>query len=671
MRGHLNKPIAGTRDESATIISANTIQHHELFFDEIELNNHDTSKRRAAVASDENIIAKIGVNMNVLNELIPPLVENFFPNLIEALEDSVELNATETVGDSVFGGRISANLKDFFMKPVKGEDLSISAVRGPLFPENSLRLKVETGVINAGFNDVGLVAEFNAFDSFGGCNIETELGLKVNSIDLIFDLFATDPTVSTTNFSFKASDVNVNGFDLDFNPSFDCSSVLLEIPLLLLGGLTQTLSSLFIVAINENLIDFVLSQIPQRTFEIPATPPMNIVRNNTLSIDYRVPKFYVTSDSIVVESSLEMGAELTTPEWRAGCKHTAKPNLAGNHFPKPSTLNLANANIGADVLNNFLDALWYVLWSDIGTDERAANSTLCRPTLHDPCPLPPFIEVFRPSNLLFWILVPFNMRFRRDFILSGQIEAPYVEFKNGDRGDLYITTPATLLLEGTRLIGGNEQLLATITTNINLAASSLEYDSETGNLSGLQITDFTFDNMRAESPGNRPLLGTNVILNQIERILRRIIRNRIVDIANAAITSALSSIPQIPMIPDFPTVGQSLQISVTNVTMTGTSATETSQSYLYVGAGIGFDVLSNISIPVPDEKVNKNDENTILHSQNLLEETMFDWAKKSENPNAYFFWSHQSSLSGSVNMHAYKYDENMDLVEVDSTATNI
>ena len=603
-----------------------------------------------------------------MNALIPPLVDGLFSKLKEALDGSIVLNATESAGECCkfgdFGGRVSAYLGGFFISPINEKQVSISATPGPIFPSNSIRLNVNTGKIKAGFSEVGLAASFAAIFPVQ-CSLFAAVDAEIDSILLVLDLYS-NPS-NTSAFSFRTSEFRIGGLSFSFEPMMDDKgfcSVVAEFISIIFRLLSATLKRLFIERINDFLVEFAINQLPTSKFQTPQIPPLNITKNNTLALDYKVPTFFVETDSIVVVTSLDLEASLYSPSWREGYKRT-QPYNSGKSFPDPPKSNLINAFIGADGLNNVFAMLWYLLWADIVTDEASIDSPLCEPTTNDPCPIPPFREEFTMGDKELWAFLPLGLY--KSIFVNAVINPPVLNFETGSL--VSGTMSSNLILEGRTLIRPRNRVIADVTAEINFDSAQLEYNPDSGVFSGLQIKDFSVGDIQlnyAYRPARR--ISMNVILNMVERIINRLIANRLLDMVNGAIIQAVSAIPQLPVIPNFPMPGDTLFLNLTEVTMTGISETESTQSVAYLGADLAIRIESNST--ATNSSPAFNNETTTLFKRTktdmrpTLQQTILIWAEESAgNSNAFFSWSFQDTDLGIMEVHHYQYDEFLELVE--------
>jgi len=613
-----------------------------------------------------NKLLRVGVNVSAANALIPPLVNGLFPQLVDSLEGNIELDASESAGECCdfgdVGGQVSAQLHGFFLDPINEKLVNISVSPGPIFPSNSIRLTVNTGRVGAGFTEVGLAASFAAIFPVD-CSVFATVEAEIENFALVLDVFS-DPESSSRKFSVKASDFRVEGIGFKFKPVVDnVCSVVAEFVNIIFTLLTVALQKLLTRKLNEILQNFALENIPQSDFEMPPIPPINITKNNSLLLDYNIPNFFVQDDSIIVEADIKSEAALQSPRWRKGSSYK-NTYSSGKLFPEPIKKNLVNANIGADGLNDLFDKVWYLLWAEASGGNRTSMfSPLCQKTENDPCALPPLRQVYGINDSEYYAFLPFGIH--RRFMLNAIINPPQLEFESGSL--MSGTTSVALLLEGITMLGGKRVSVAEMTADINLRASSLKYNPITGIFSGLQITRFSVEDLRIDD-SIRPLrtFTMNILLTLIERVLNSIFRVQLQQKANEAILEALTSIPQIPVIPDFPTSGNTLIINMTEVVMTGISATSDTQSVAYMGAGISMKIQEDsttakkvdVNIIVKDQKDD--------YVQKKIAATALQWAEESNgNPNAYFSWTYQNTNLHVMEAQAYHYDDNLKLMVED------
>ena len=629
--------------------------------------NGETYSRETTSDSHGDLI-KFGVDFAAVNSLISPLVENLFPLLTDSLEESLEVEATESTGSCCeffdSGAEVSAWVRDFHMDPITEDSITMSVLPGR---ENSILLLITIDSINAEFNEVGAGFAFTIpFTGEIGCDVTIDVDIDIKSILLTLNLFSSSSDSKT--FTLKSSDLSLGDFDLTVksSPSGSVCDVVSLFISTLINLLTGSIQALISDQITNILADFAEKRMPDSTIEIPSLEPVDIVKNNTLAIDFQIPSFFVESDTIVARSTLDLEAALNTPSWRAGRKYVFSL-MSDNGFPKPIISNLVNANIGSDGVNYLVDMLWYLAWSDLATDEKSANSTLCQPTVDDPCPLPPFREEFGVTDLAFWPL--FLLGPRRSYILNSVIQPPFLEFKTGSL--VQGTTQAILLIEGVTIFGGDTDVVLNMTANVEFLLSSLEYNETTDSLSGLQITEFFIDDFELEESLPFRGLPLALALAAVERVLNRQILDILVELLNEAISDALSLILNIPTVPDFPTTGQSLQVELIAVEVVGESGTNISQSYASLGANVSLQVLNDSTGKSPTilEQGFQTSDMTSKHPGNndlreKLMNTVIDWSTESNgNPNAYFTWSYQNSKLDIFESHAYSFDSTAKLVE--------
>ena len=615
----------------------------------------------------QDSLIKFGVDFAAISSL----VADIFPILASSIQQNPDIEVTESTGTCCnigdVGGRITAFMRGFTVDPINEDGVSIATSPGPGFSDKSVRLLVNTGRIKTRFAEVGAVAGF-AFFFPVECTVSLALTVEINSISFIFDFFSESP--ESDEFTLRASNFTVNGVDIRLRPLFDTSSTTCSIISATIGTiislLSESIETLIFDSLTHDLNDFAQNQTMNRTIDMPSPEPVNIVKTNTLALDFHLPSFFVEEDSIVGRTTLGLEAVLNTPSWRVGRKYSYSL-ISENDFSEPAIADLVNANIGSDGVNYIVDMLWYLVWSDFATDEKSATSPLCQPTKDDPCPLPPFRQEFGMTDLAFWPL--FLLGARRSFILSGVIQPPRLDFETD--GLIRGTAQALFLIDGITFIDGDTDTISSMTANVEFFISLPEFDETTGLLSGLQITEFSFDDFDIEESPLFRKFYLRLALNVVERVLNRQILSRFTNLINEATSDALSSILHFPTIPDFPIAGQSLEIKVTDMEMSGESGAENSQSYASLGTSISMGIVSNTTVENTTiqlgGKTFENSESPDDDMREKLMNTMIEWSIESNgNPDAYFMWSYQNSESDILESHIYHFDSSSKLVERDT-----
>jgi len=362
------------------------------------------------------------------------------------------------------------------------------------------------------------------------------------------------------------------------------------------------------------------------------------------------------------EASLNLEATLKIPNWRSGRKF-GQQFKSGGILPDPTIRSLANANVGADGLNNAITMLWYLIWADLATNPNSENSPLCRPTQDDPCPLPPLSKDYYPSDFEFWSLLPLGNC--EKFTLNYVIEPPMFDFVDGF---VHGTAKGLLHLEGISIFGANLDNIATMSGSVDFVSTTLEYDAETETYSGLQLVDFTLNDLKIES-AMRPLicrLAVGLVLNVVRSVLNELLNDKVIDKSNEAITKTLFSIPKIPEIENFPVPDKTLIVGLTEASMSSVSATDNMQSSAALHASVSVRLLVNSNST--STKASRKKE--MLEEQDSgmkmkLEELVTEWASKSnKDSNRQFSWHYNNIISNTKESHAFRYDSSSKLIEL-------
>ena len=488
----------------------------------------------------ENSIFKFGVNVNAATKLIPPVANEIFPLIHSYVNGSVSLDVEESIGSCCefgdFGGRIKVVLDGFHMDPIDSEKITMKPLVGPS-KNNSFRLRARSGELKARFAEIGFALGLAAYVPVT-CDISGSIEVTISSIVLDFDVISV-PSQNSSVFMSQSSDMRIENFDFDIQREYlggDCgNNVVSGIIGNLLDLVQGSIEFVFELAINDELIKFPDDIIPKNHFEIPQIEPMTVFNDNTLAVKHRIPRMFLDTDSIIIEPSVQLEATLASPSWREGSRFS--DTFITGEFPNPTSFNLANANIGADGVNNLISILWYLNWSTMANDRDAMNSVLCQPTENDPCPLPPLKEEFDLSDDEYWFLLPLGNA--RVFKVSYVIEAPKLEFSNDDL--IYAKSKARVKVDGLSFFGLELDRIAQIQADLNFVGTSIEYNESTRKYSGLELQQVTFSNLAIEH-ANRPLVCfvvVDFVLGIIETLLNRFVTGGIMDMLNKSFDDAV------------------------------------------------------------------------------------------------------------------------------------
>ena len=607
---------------------------------------------------------KVGLNVDSLNALIPPFASEVYPLLIDYLEGSDELNGFNET-ENIIGGTATAIVEDFFLESVDEEKITVTPIP-TLSSSESIRLRVSSGPMRAGFAEVGLAFDITVIIQIL-CEVFGTISVDITSISIDIDMTPSINEPST--FAVKVQEIHVDAATLSIDPDVDdeICSVFNNLALILLDLLTNTLEILFQVAVSTQMLDFDFTvDMPATRLQVPQIDTLEILKNE-LHIQHDFSKLTTDGNAIFADSSFALEAALSFPQWRAGSKFTEIFN-SGGLIADPNISNLVNVNIGADSVNNAVGMLWYLIWADLVTDPQAETSPLCKPSQEDPCPLPPLSKDFYPSDFEYWSLLFLGNC--EKFTLNYVIEPPILEFIDGF---VHGTAQGYLHIEGISFFGNSLDDLARISASVDFISTNLDYDTSSETFSGLQLVDFNLSNLQIES-AMRPLmcrLTVGLILNVVQTILNELVANELMNKANEAISKALLSIPGIPGIEHFPVAGKTMVVELSEASMSSVSATSSTQSSASLHADLSasfLDVFNSTSTKMKLKERKNNLKSKDSKLKENLEELVSEWARNSDKrPDRQISWHYSNNNLKKRESHAFRFDDSFKLVELNNS----
>ena len=612
-------------------------------------------------SSQYTTVFKVGLDVDAMNALIPTFASDVYPLLIDYLEGSDALDGFNTT-ESIIGGTANAFAAGFFLDAVDEEQISITPLP-TLSSSDSIRLRVSSGPMRAGFSEVGLAFDITVIIDIL-CEVLGTISIDVSSIGIDIDI--TPDLYEPSNFTVKVQNIHIDGATLSIDTDLggEICSNFNAFAETLLNLLTNALETLFQFAIRTEILDFDFTvNMPETYFRVPQIKPIQIF-NNELHFRHDISRLSTDKNAIFVDSSLALQASLTTPHWRAG-RRFIQPFQSGGMISQPAILNLVNVNIGADGVNNAIRMLWYLIWADLVTDPNAETSPLCKLTEEDPCPYPPLSKEFYPSDIEYWSLLPLGNS--EKFVMNYVIEPPTLEFVDGY---VHGTSKGYLHIEGMSFFGQSLDDLARISASVDFISTNLEYDASSETYGGLQLVEFSLNDLQIES-AMRPLmcrLTVGLVLNVVRSILNELIDIELMDKANKAIGKVLMSIPRIPDVKHFPVAGKSMIVELSEASMSSISRTSSTQSSASLHAGVSarFLEVSNSTSSKMKLKERKNAlKNKDSKMKEKLEDLVSEWANKSDkNSGRQISWHYTNIISNIKESHAFRFDESSKLVEL-------